>query len=136
MEILMLVGRLLFCAIFIGSGVGHLMATDETAAVAEKRGLKNARLLVQVSGVAMLLVGWAIALGVFMDIALLGVAAIVLTYCFTIHTFWKFSGDEKTMEMAMFMKNVSIAGAALFLFGFVVATQYGSMTITGPLIGR
>ena len=59
MEAIIFIGRLLFSAIFVGSGIGHLAQTDQTAATAEAAGLPNPRVMAQVSGVAFLLGGIA-----------------------------------------------------------------------------
>ena len=51
MGIIILIGRILFGLIFLGSGIaGHFMQADATAGYAESRGVKNAKTLVQVSG--------------------------------------------------------------------------------------
>lgn len=45
MEAIIMIGRVIFSMLFIGSGIGHLMKPDETAAAVEARGLPNARIL-------------------------------------------------------------------------------------------
>ncbi len=133
MEAIIFIGRLLFAMIFLGSGVGHLMQTEATAAVAEKRGLPNPTLMAQVSGVLLFLGGVAIVTGFWIDLALLGLAAMVLIMAFTIHPFWKFEGEEQMGEMPMFMKNICIAGACIALFGFF-AYGWDATTIVGPAL--
>lgn len=139
MSVVILIGRILFSMIFIGSALGgHLGQTETTAGFAETRGVSNAKLLTQVSGVLILLAGAGIILGVWMDLAALGVAAYVLIANFMVHHFWT-DEDEmmKTVEMTNFMKNLSIAGGALIIFA--VARIFGDdlgFTITGPLFGQ
>ncbi len=123
MEFVMLIGRILYGLIFVGSGVaGHLMATDATAGYAEARGVPNARQLVQVSGVLIALGGAAVILGILTDLAALGLVAYTLIAAFMVHHFWT-DEDEmtKTVEMSMFMKNLSIAGGGLILFALASA---------------
>ncbi|MFT7578828.1 MAG: putative oxidoreductase [Myxococcota bacterium] len=84
-----------------------------------------------VSGVLLLACGVGVALGIFMDIAALGIVGLVLIFAFKMHPFWTFPAAEKEMEMAHFMKNISIAGAASMLFIFSGVMPY---TITGPLL--
>lgn len=135
MSIVLLIGRILLGAIFIGSGFGHLMQTEGTAAYAESRGLKNPKALVQLSGVLILAGGLGVILGVWMDLAALGLAIYTFVTAFMIHHFWT-DQDPMTQqsEMTQFMKNMSITGGLLILF--VVFGAFGDelgMTITGPI---
>jgi len=118
MEVLLLIGRILFSLIFLASGVaGHLMATDDTAGYAESRGVPNPRLLVQISGVLIALGGLGVIFGVWMDLAALGLLAYALIAAFMVHHFWTDTDDmTKNMEMSLFMKNISMAGGGLVIF--------------------
>ncbi len=135
MSFVILIGRILFGLIFIGSGInGHLMATEQTVGYAEMRGLKNARILVQVSGVLIALGGIAVILGIWADLAALGLALYSLITAVAVHHFWTDEGDMQTAEMTGFMKNLSIAGGGLILFAFVAAAGEAlGFTITGPV---
>ena len=135
MSVVILIGRILLAMIFIGSGFGHLTATDETAGYAESRGLKNAKMLTQISGVLIAAAGLGVILGVWIDVAALGMAAYALISGFLIHHFWTDTDDmTKNMEMSLFMKNLSIAGGALILFAFVTVVGPAlDFTITDPL---
>lgn len=110
-----LLGRILFSLILVSGGVAQLV--DETAAdYAEQQHVPSAKLLTQLSGVALLLGGAAIVLGVFMDFAALGIAVLVTVIAFAMHRFWTETGeDAKQTEMSMFLKNLSIAGGALVI---------------------
>ncbi len=136
MGIVILIGRILLGLIFVGAGTaGHLMATDDTAGYAASRGVPNARVLVQISGVLIALGGVAVILGVLTDLAALGLAAYTLIAAFMVHHFWTDEEPVKTVEMSMFMKNLSIAGGALILFALAslgegLALDY---TITDPV---
>lgn len=138
MSVVILVGRILFSMIFVGSALGgHLGQTETTAGFAETRGVSNAKLLTQLSGVLILLVGAGIILGVWMDLAALGAAAYVLIANFMVHHFWT-DHDEmmKSVEMTNFMKNLAIAGGALVIFA--MARIHGAdlgFTLTDPLFG-
>lgn len=137
MSVVILIGRILFSMIFVGSALGgHLGQTEGTAAYAESRGVPNSKLLTQLSGALILLGGLGVILGIWMDLAALGIAAYSLVTAFMVHHFWT---DEDEMvkqgEMTNFMKNLAIAGGAIILFGFfaVVGDALG-LTITGPVI--
>jgi uncharacterized membrane protein YphA (DoxX/SURF4 family) len=111
-----LLGRILFAMIFIGSGAGHLMDTESSTQYATFKKLPNPKIMVQASGVAFLLGGAAIILGVWLDLAGLLIAILVLIIAFMMHRFWEETDPQaKQVEMSMFMKNLSIAGGGLIL---------------------
>lgn len=136
MSIVILIGRILFGLIFVGSGIaGHLIDPDSTAGYAKSRGLNEPRLMVQISGVLIAAGGIGVILGVWADLAALGLVLYSLISALVIHRFWT---DEDPMtqqiEMTMFMKNLSIAGGGLALFA-LLATQGSEvgLMITDPL---
>lgn len=134
-ELVIFIGRLLFVFLFIGSGVGHLTQTAAMAGYAESRGVQSAKLMVQISGVAMLAGGLSILLGIFGDIGSLGLAVLLIITAVMMHAFWKETDPmNKQMEMVAFNKDIALAGAALV---FWVYFHYDAVpwTITGPLFG-
>ena len=116
MEVVLIIGRILFSLIFIGAGIGHLLQPRSTAGYAESRGVPNAGLLARISGVLITAGGLGVILGVWMDLAALGLAVYVLIAALLVHHFWSDEEPAKTTEMAMFMKNLSLAGAGLIIF--------------------
>jgi uncharacterized membrane protein YphA (DoxX/SURF4 family) len=136
MGVVILIARILYAMIFIGSGsAGHLMQTEGTAGYAESRGVPNSKILTQLSGVVIFVGGLGVILGIWADLAALGLAAYSLIAGIMVHHFWT---DEDAMtqqvEMSMFMKNLSIAGGGLALFGFLAATGDAvGLMITDPL---
>lgn len=113
---LFLAGRILFSLVFIGSGIGHLTKTDATAQYAAYKGVPSPRNAVLLSGVAMLAGAVGIVLGIWMDLAALGLAAFVLAAGLMMHRFWQETDPQtKQVEIAQFMKNVAIAGGALVI---------------------
>ncbi len=116
MEALLIIGRILFALIFVGAGIGHLAQPGATAAYAASRGVPNAGFLARVSGVLIAAGGLGVMLGVWMDLAALGLAVYALLAAIMVHHFWSDEEPVRTTEMSMFMKNVSIAGAGLVLF--------------------
>lgn len=136
MGFVILLGRILYALIFIGSGsAGHLMQTEGTAAYAEMRGVPNSRVLTLLSGIAIFVGGLAVILGVWADLAALGLALYSLIAAFLVHHFWN-DQDEmmKQSEMSQFMKNLAMAGGGLILAGFLAATgDAAGYMLTDPL---
>lgn len=110
-------GRVMFSMIFIGSGImGHFVQMNDTIAYYESRGLKNGKPavigsgLIILAGGLMVLTGWHRFVGAGLLILFLLPAA------FLIHCFWKDEDPHiQALEMANFMKNLSMAGAALLI---------------------
>lgn len=117
-----LLGRILFSLVFLGSGIGHLTQTEGSAQYAAYKKVPSPKLMVQLSGVAMLLGGVAVILGIWMDLAGLLLAILLLAMAFMMHKFWEETDPQtKQVEMAQFMKNVSMAGAGLIISTFAFA---------------
>ncbi len=124
-EEVLLLGRILFSLVFLGSGMGHLMQTEGSAQYAAYKKVPSPKLAVQASGVAMLLGGIAVILGIWMDLAGLLLAVLLLAMAFMMHRFWEETdGQTKQVEMAHFMKNVSMAGAGLIIAAISVYWPY------------
>jgi uncharacterized membrane protein YphA (DoxX/SURF4 family) len=135
MEAIFLIGRILFVFLLLGSAFGHLTQADAMGGYAEAKGLPNGKLLTQVSGVALLLGGLSILLGIWGDAGSLGIAILLLIIAVTMHAFWKETDPQaKQLEMVNFNKNVALAGGALAMYVLFYGTDgYGYFTITGAL---
>ena len=112
-------GRFLFALIFVMSGPRHFMSS--TIAYAAAQGVPMASIAVPISGLLALLGGLSILLGFR---ARLGAWLIVLFLAVVtpmMHKFWGIADPMMAqMQMIMFMKNMAMLGAALFM------TQMGS----------
>ena len=117
MEWLILIGRILWTAIFLGAGMGHLTQGEAMSAYAAAKKFPNAKPVVQVTGIFLVLSSLMVILGVFADLALLLQAVYLVAVAFTMHGFWGIADAQgKMTEMTQFNKNLSLAGAALMLF--------------------
>lgn len=125
-----LIGRILLGLVFLSNGIGHFRHTDASAGYAEFKKVPNARLMVQLTGVLMLLGGAAIVLGAWMDLAALLLAILVVVFALMMHRFWEESDPQtRPVEEAQFLKNVAIAGGLLILVAFPINVY----TITDPV---
>ena len=137
MDILLVIGRVLFAAIFIASGIAHFTKADDMAAYANHKGAPGGKLGVQLSGVLALLGGLSIALGVWADLGALLLIAFLVPVSFYMHAFWKETDPMAAQaENASFMKNVALIGAAIIIFVVVNQAQALDAALTSPLFGR
>jgi uncharacterized membrane protein YphA (DoxX/SURF4 family) len=107
----------MYAAVFIGSAIGgHFMNMNSTAQYAEARGNTNAPMKVSLAGLWILAAGIMIVFGIWTDIGFLMAMLWCLVSAVFVHHFWTDEGMIQQIEMSMFMKNLSIAGAGLILF--------------------
>lgn len=132
MDVVFLVGRILFAALFLGSAMAHLRQTDAMAGYAASRGLPMAKPATLLSGVQILLGGLSVLLGVWGDLGSLLLALFMFPTAVLMHAFWKESDPaSKQMEMIQFNKDIALGGSAL-AFYWVFAQDVG-LTITDSL---
>ncbi|GGN91762.1 DoxX family protein [Nocardia rhizosphaerihabitans] len=134
MSVIVLIGRILFSALFIGAAIGHLSAAKATAQYAASRGVPSPTAAVYSSGVAMLVAGTSVLLGVWGDLGSLILVGFLVPTAFLMHAFWKETDAEtKQHEMVHFNKDIALAGAALVFFAVFAATGDLGLTLTGPV---
>jgi len=135
MDVVALIGRILFAALFLGSAFGHLTQSEAMAGYAKSRGVPQAKLAVLGSGVLILVGGLLVLLGLWMDLGALLLVVFLVPTAFMMHGFWKETDPmAKQTEMVAFQKDIALAGAALIIFALYAG--YGAdlgITITDPL---
>jgi uncharacterized membrane protein YphA (DoxX/SURF4 family) len=132
MNAVMLVGRILFAFMFVMSGFNHLAKAEAMAGYAAYKKVPAPKLANLLSGVLMLLGGLSIILGVYADLGALVLAILLVAMAVKMHDFWNAQGEAKQPEMIGFMKNISMAGGALFLFAYAATTD----SDIGPALGK
>lgn len=111
-----LAGRILFALIFVMSGMNHLVDHKGMTAYAEFKKVPVPGAAVLVSGVMIIAGGLMIALGWHRFIAAGLLLIFLLLAAFLVHAFWRETDPQaRATEMAHFLKNLSMAGAALFM---------------------
>ena len=135
MDVLVLIGRILFSALFLTSAVGHLTQTDAMAGYSKSRGVPAARAAVIGSGVLILVGGLSVLLGVWHDLGALLLVIFLVPTAVLMHGFWKETDPmARQTEMVAFSKDTALAGASLMLFAlFAYVGDDLGLTITGPL---
>ena len=136
MSIVMLIGRILFGLIFVSSGVNHFKQVDHMTGYAQFKGIPSPKLMVQLSGLACLAGGLSVILGVYADLGALVLAITLIVMAVTMHNFWKIEDAQaKQADMIGFMKNISMAGGALFMFALMAMSWGGEQPPKSMLYG-
>jgi uncharacterized membrane protein YphA (DoxX/SURF4 family) len=134
MDGVLLVGRIVFALIFIMSGVMfHVVGRAMATPYARAAGAPLPELTVPLSGIAIAAAGVLIALGIWVDLAAIVIAASLVLFAVFMHAFWKV-GDpqQRQMEQVQFQKDMALAGGALILF--YLFQQFGDQIglVVGP----
>jgi putative oxidoreductase len=116
-SLLVPVGRLLFSAIFIMSGLNHF--SPMMAGYAASMGVPMANIVVPITGIMILLGGISVLLGYKAKLGALLLIVFLVGVTPVMHAFWNIPDQMMRMtQMIMFMKNVSLLGASLMIFHF------------------
>ncbi|MDT0445237.1 DoxX family protein [Streptomyces johnsoniae] len=135
MDILVLVGRILFVPLFLSSAVGHLTQSKGMAGYAAAKGVPLPQASVLGSGAFMLVGALSVLLGVWPDLGALLLALFLIPTAVFMHPFWKETdAGARQSEMIQFNKDLALGGAALMLLGlFSIAGDDIGLLWTGPL---
>ena len=127
MDVVLVIGRVLFALIFINSGIAHLTKLEAMTGYAKYKKVPAAKLSVIVSGLMILIGGLYIALGIYADLGGLLIALFLIPAAFLMHAFWKETDETaKQNESIGFFKDLALAGAALIIFALVsTGTNFG-----------
>jgi putative oxidoreductase len=110
------IGRVIFGAFFLNSGINHLRHREEMKPYVESKGLPAPEPMVTLSGVPLLLGGTSLILGIKPKLGALAVLGFLAGVSPIMHNFWQSENpQERQQSMIDFMKNMALAGAALAL---------------------
>jgi uncharacterized membrane protein YphA (DoxX/SURF4 family) len=134
MDVIVLIGRILFVVLFLGSAFGHLTQSAGMAGYAKAKGVPAAQAAVLLSGVLLLVGAVSVLLGIYADLGFLALLLFLLPTAVIMHPFWKETdASAKQMEMTQFLKDLALAGACVMLFALFayVGSDLG-LTLTDP----
>ena len=132
MDLVLIIGRILFALIFINSGIAHFTKTAAMTGYAQYKKVPAAKVSVLLSGAVILIGGVLIVLGVYADLGALLIALFSIVSAFMMHNFWTIDdATAKQTETISFFKNLALAGAALIIFVLVGSGADIGASITG-----
>jgi putative oxidoreductase len=135
MDVIVLLGRIVFSFVFISSGVNHIVKRQMFAGYAGHKGVPVPMVSVLASGALILLGGISVLLGIWADLGSLFLVAFCFPTALLMHAFWKETDPQsRAMEVIQFTKDTALGGASLMLFAFFAyAGDDLGLTLTGPL---
>ena len=126
-NILLLIGRILYGGFFLMSGVNHFTKLNSYKQYSASKGVPAPAAAVVVSGLLIFLGGLSVLLGLRPHYGLLLIVIFLLGTTPKMHNYWAVSDPMAKMgEQINFMKNVALLGAALAL---MAVTQPWAMSL-------
>ena len=130
---IVLVGRILFVALFVVSAQGHIANHARFVATAKGK-IPIPYVVGWPVGAWLVLATLSMVLGIWPDVGALMMAAFLIPTTILFHPFWTFSdAAQRRTQRGSFFRNVSLLGASLALFAFLTVTGPGKFAITASL---
>jgi putative oxidoreductase len=116
MELLFLLGKLLFGGFFVWNGIEHFTKSKDLISYAKHKKIPMARESVFVSGMFLLLGGFSIILESWVGLGIILLLVFMLSVTFMAHRYWEYSEEDgRFFEKVSFMKNLALVGALIML---------------------
>ena len=132
LDLLSLVGRLLFLVVFVRGGYGS-RNLSHTIAMAARAGAPLASVTVPVSQVLQWVGIISVALGIWADIGALCLLLFLIPVTYFTHGFWRFEGQARQVQTGNFLRNLTYLGGVLLILHAALAGAL-PLTVTGPLL--
>jgi len=124
MEIIYFIGRVLFAALFLSSGYGHLTKVKQMGGYAKSMGVPAAEFMTIITGIMIVVGGIMVVFNFEIFYGALLIFLFLVPTAFLMHAFWKIQdAGMKAMQQIQFMKNLSLAGAALMIMYFTYGAR-------------
>lgn len=135
MDVVILIGRILFVAVFFYSAMGHFTQAKMMTGYAQSKRVPMPGPAVFAGGVLLVLGGLSVLLGIWPDLGALLLVVFLLPTAVFMHSFWRETDSQARMnETIQFLKDVGLAGAALMLLGlFASLGDELGLVIAAPL---
>jgi uncharacterized membrane protein YphA (DoxX/SURF4 family) len=132
LDLLSLVGRLLFLVVFVRGGYGS-RNLSHTIATAARAGAPLASVTVPVSQVLQWVGIISVAFGIWADIGALCLVLFLVPVTYLTHGFWRFEGQPRQVQTGNFLRNLTYLGGVLLILHAALVGAL-PLTVTGPLL--
>jgi putative oxidoreductase len=136
LDVLILIGRILFVPVFLGSGImAHFVNARMGIGYARSKGVPAPAAAVYGGGVLLILGSLSVLLGIWPDLGALLLVIFLVPTALLMHAFWKETDPQaRYMEQVQFLKDLGLAGASLMLFAlFAQRGEELRYVLVGPL---
>ena len=117
MDIIFLLGRIIFGGYFFYNSITHLTKTERLVARVSQRQIPSPKIAIYISGILLFLGGAGIILGISPGWSLTFVILFLIPATFLIHQFWKETDPSRRVVAVLnFTKNMALIGAAIMMF--------------------
>jgi len=131
MNIILLIARILFSAVFILAGFGHIMNPGEMTEHVKSKGIPLPTISVFFAGLLNLVGGLSIMLGYQVQIGALLLIAFLIPAAFIMHNFWSIEDPmQQQNERIHFMKDLSLAGGAYLIWHLYMVAQHVPLSLS------
>lgn len=115
MELLFLLGKILFGGFFVWNGIEHFTNVKNLTAYAKHVKIPMPKESVYFSGILLLVGGFSIIFEAWVGVGIICLLVFLLTVTFMAHRFWEANAESKMNEKIAFMKNMALVGALIML---------------------
>lgn len=116
MTTVIFLGRLIFGAYFLYSGIMHFKNEKSMVGYAKSKGVPSPRIAILVTGIMMIVGGAGIFLNAYVSQSAVLLLIFLVPTTFMMHNFWKGDNEaQKKSDINAFLKNLALIGALLML---------------------
>jgi uncharacterized membrane protein YphA (DoxX/SURF4 family) len=133
LDLLGLVGRLLFLVVFVRGGYAGSINLSNTIAVAARAGAPLASVTVPASQVLQWVGIVSVALGIWADVGAVCLLLFLIPVTYWTHGFWRLEGQPRQAQTGNFLRNLTYLGGVLLILHAALAGAL-PLTVTGPLL--
>jgi uncharacterized membrane protein YphA (DoxX/SURF4 family) len=116
MDVLLLVGRIIFGGFFFYSGVNHFAKFGMMTQYAKMKGVPFPAIAQGMTGLMLLLGGLSIVFGIYPFVGIVLLVVFLVPVTLMMHNFWKLEDPQMRMaDRVNFTKNMALLGAVFML---------------------
>ncbi|MEX1014257.1 MAG: DoxX family membrane protein [Candidatus Paceibacterota bacterium] len=125
MEIILLIGRIIFGGFFFMTGMMHFKNLKKLTGYASSKNVPAPTFSVIISGLLLFLGGLGIIFNTYLNVSLLLISIFLLLVTPKMHQFWKETDpNQKMIEMQQFLKNMALLGATLIIYSLSLGLSF------------
>jgi putative oxidoreductase len=122
MELLFIIGRIIFGAIFIFSGISHFTKMKDMKSLIASKKMPMPEMVSGVTGLMLLFGGLTILIWQFVVPGIVVLLVFLIPVTLVMHAFWsETQAENKMTQMHYFMGNMSLVGLLLVLLSMILA---------------